>query len=308
VAAGGPLPDVLLGRPVLPAALRAALLALRSAPVPASASGPAAPPLAAEPAPLQGLHLLLVEDNDTNRLVAQVWLERLGASVVQAADGAQALALLQAQAAAAPGSGPVVQAVLMDMHMPVMDGLEATRRLRAIPALQALPVIGMTAAAMAEDRLQCFDAGMVDHITKPIVVDQLVDCLLHWTGRRPRPAAAVRRIALPGFDLAALRQLLHDNEALVGRMLAMFARQEAATAAEVAALVAAHEVREACQRLHQLRGGAGSLGAVDVARTAGVLEQALRQGRPAQAALASFGRTLRSALTSITALGLPVDR
>ncbi len=307
----GPQPDVLLGRPVLPAALRAALLALRTAAAPDAAPaaiGPAAAPAdgvaptAADATPLQGLHLLLVEDNDTNRLVAQVWLERLGASVALAADGAQALAHLQS------GTERPVDAVLMDMHMPVMDGLEATRRLRALPALAGLPVIGMTAAAMAEDRIQCFDAGMVDYVTKPIVVAQLVDSLLHWTGRRPRQPASVRRIELPGFDLTALRQLLHGNEALVGRMLAMFARQEAATAAEVAALVAAHDLTEAGRRLHQLRGGAGSLGAVDVAHAAGALEQTLRQRRPAKAELAAFARALRGALTAITALGLPVER
>ena len=218
------------------------------------------------------------------------------------------MAATGAPAGAAGVAAPAVQAVLMDMHMPVMDGLEATRRLRAIPALQGLPVIGMTAAAMAEDRLQCFDAGMVDHITKPIVVEQLVECLLHWTGRRPRPASGARHIVLPGFDLAGLRELLHDNEGLVGRMLAMFARQEAATATEVAALVAAHDLPEACRRLHQLRGGAGSMGAVEVAQSATVLEQALRQGRPSQAALAAFGQALRVALTAIAALGLPVDR
>jgi PAS domain S-box-containing protein len=315
-ASAAALPDVLLARPVLPSALRAALAALRGGAPPAGQAGTAgatlarpglpAAPVAADARPLHGLQLLLVEDNDTNRLVAQVWLERLGASVLLAADGAQALAQLQAQ----PGDGGArtVHAVLMDMHMPVMDGLQATRRLRAIPALAGLPVVGMTAAAMAEDRIKCFDAGMVDVVTKPIDIERLVDCLLHCTGRRQRQPAGVRRIELPGFDLTALRQLLHGNEALVGRMLSMFARQEAATAAEVAALVAAHDATEACRRLHQLRGGAGSLGAVEVAQAALALERALRERRPLQAELAAFGRTLRGALASITALALPVER
>lgn len=73
--------------------------------------------------------------------------------------------------------------------MPVMDGLEATRRLHALPALADLPVIGMTAAALAEDRADCLAAGMVDHVSKPIVVEQLVATLLRWAASH-RPGAA----------------------------------------------------------------------------------------------------------------------
>jgi signal transduction histidine kinase/HPt (histidine-containing phosphotransfer) domain-containing protein len=285
----------------------------------AAAPLPAMPPPPAQAHPLRGLRLLLVEDNDTNRLVARIWLERLGAVVQQAGDGAQALALLQDSATVPP------DAVLMDMHMPVMDGLEATRRLQALPALRGLPVIGMTAAALAEDRRQCLDAGMVDHVTKPIVVEQLVATLLHWTGRQPPadlsaepsaeapadpsadpsadpPAEAPPATVLPGFDLAGLRAMLHGNETLLLRMLAMFVAQEAGTGAALAALLDAGEIDAACNRLHQLRGGAGAVGALQVSAAAAELERALRAGRPAGAEHAAFSQALGAALAAARGL------
>jgi CheY-like chemotaxis protein len=247
--------------------------------------------------PLAGARLLLVEDNDTNRLVAQVFLERMGATVLVAVDGAQAVALLQQ---AAPG---VVDAVLMDLHMPVMDGLEATRRIHGLPGLADLPIIGMTAAAMVEDRARCFAAGMVDYVTKPIVVAQLRDVLLHWTGRRPRAAGA--EIKLPGFDLAALGELLHGDQRLMRRMLVSFAQQEAQAAAELALLVATDDHDQACRKLHTLRGVAGTLGATELARCALLLEQALRQHGPVKSALAGFIEAMRSTLRALATIGGP---
>ncbi len=98
----------------------------------------------------------------------------MGLEVRVVDDGAQALAALED-----PG-GRAFDAVLMDLHMPVMDGLEATRRIREHGAWAALPVIAMTAAALAEDRAQCFEAGMVDHIAKPLIPEGMLDALLRW--------------------------------------------------------------------------------------------------------------------------------
>ncbi|MDO9286655.1 MAG: response regulator [Aquabacterium sp.] len=291
-------PDAMLPRPVLPTTLRKALAELRNPP---AAGGRLGDALAQGARPLQGLRLLLVEDNEINRLVAQVLLERLGADLRMAGNGAEALEVLQAV------ERSTFDAVLMDVHMPEMDGLEATRRLRAIPALADLPVIGMTAAAMSEDRQSCFDAGMVDYTSKPIVVERLLEILLHWTGRRPRAPEAARPVQLPGFDLTTLLQLLHGNEPMLARMLGAFAQQEATTGAEVAALIANHDHDEACRRLHKLRGGAGSLGAIDVARTAAALEKALRERRPTQTALTAFSAALQSALSAIATRGVPGD-
>ena len=247
--------------------------------------------------PLQGLRVLLVEDNAINQLVAQATLERLGAQVSRADDGLQALALLHGQ--------PAVwfDAVLMDMHMPRMDGLETTRRIRAEARTQRLPVIGMTAAALPEDRLLGLQAGMDDYLTKPIVVDALLDALQRWTGRQGRPAAAPTGAAdeLPGFDLVPLTAQLRGNRMAVQRLLRRFASQEAGAAAEITALVARGEHPQAAQRLHRLRGGAATLGALAVTRAALQAEQALRRGQPVDRDLAALDQALQAALAAIAA-------
>jgi PAS domain S-box-containing protein len=131
--------------------------------------------------PLRGRRVLLAEDNELNQIVALEFLRLLEMDVTVAADGAQAVAAMQQ----APAGHFAV--VLMDLHMPVMDGLEATRRIRALPSGAGVPVIGMTAAAMADDRARCFAAGMVDHLAKPVMPEQLLEVLLRWVA--PRPAA-----------------------------------------------------------------------------------------------------------------------
>jgi two-component system sensor histidine kinase/response regulator len=124
--------------------------------------------------PLRGRRVLLAEDNELNQIVALEFLRLLEMEVTVASDGAQAVAAMQ-QAPAGHFS-----VVLMDLHMPVMDGLEATRRIRQLPSCTGVPVIGMTAAAMADDRARCFAAGMVDHLAKPVMPEQLLDVLLRW--------------------------------------------------------------------------------------------------------------------------------
>ena len=131
--------------------------------------------------PLRGRRVLLAEDNELNQIVALEFLRLLEMDVAVAADGAQAVAAMQQ----APAGHFAV--VLMDLHMPVMDGLEATRRIRALPSGAGVPVIGMTAAAMADDRARCFAAGMVDHLAKPVMPEQLLEVLLRWVA--PKPAA-----------------------------------------------------------------------------------------------------------------------
>ena len=129
--------------------------------------------------PLRGRRVLLAEDNELNQLVALEFLRLLEMEVTVAADGAQAVAAMQQ----APAGHFAV--VLMDLHMPVMDGLEATRRIRALPHGAGMPIIGMTAAAMADDRARCFSAGMVDHLAKPVMPEQLLEVLLRWVAPQP---------------------------------------------------------------------------------------------------------------------------
>jgi two-component system sensor histidine kinase/response regulator len=250
--------------------------------------------------PLQGLSVLLVEDNAINQLVAQVTLERLGARVTRADDGQQALRQLHGPAA------PQFDAVLMDVHMPNLDGLQATRRIRDEPRTLRLPVIGMTASALPEDRLQCLQAGMDDYLTKPIVVDALLQALQRWTGRQlqpPVPTEGGAADALPAFDLPRLTALMRGNAQAVQRLLRKFAAQEAGTLANIGALLERGDRLQAAQHLHRLRGGAATLGANRLAQAALQAEQALRLGGPADVELAALAAALREALAAIHSSG-----
>lgn len=122
--------------------------------------------------------MLLVEDNALNQMVAQGFLQQVDMRVTTVSDGAQAVA---AVLTAPPDEFDVI---LMDMHMPVMDGLEATRRIRQHNARHAAPIIAMTAAVLHEDRALCEQAGMCDIIAKPIIAERLIETLLKWVPAR----------------------------------------------------------------------------------------------------------------------------
>lgn len=145
-------------------------------PTPATAgANPATPPKR-----LQGLRLLVVEDNKINQLVAKGLLAQEGAEVTLADDG-------QLGVKAVAAASPQYDAVMMDVQMPVMDGYAATRAIRQDLGLLSLPIIAMTANAMASDRAACLAAGMDDHVGKPFELDQLVAILLGCT----QPEAAI---------------------------------------------------------------------------------------------------------------------
>ena len=118
-----------------------------------------------------GNHILLVEDNETNQVVAKTILEDMGMIVIVANNGAEALKIL---------GDDEFDLVFMDMHMPIMDGVTATREIRKKDGFDKLPIIAMTANAMETDRQQCAEAGMNDYVSKPIDIDQLIKCLKTW--------------------------------------------------------------------------------------------------------------------------------
>ena len=122
-----------------------------------------------------GLHILLAEDNKMNQIVAKKLMDKLGCSYVIANNGVECLGILEAGH---------FDLILMDCMMPEMDGLEATRRIRASGSNYAsIPIIAFTANAMPSERQDCLDAGMDDYIDKPVDLDRITNLLKEWAAR-----------------------------------------------------------------------------------------------------------------------------
>jgi CheY-like chemotaxis protein/HPt (histidine-containing phosphotransfer) domain-containing protein len=243
-----------------------------------------------------GLRVLLAEDNELNQIVGRAVLEQMGFEVQVAEDGAEALALV--------GQNPQghFNAVLMDLHMPTMGGLEATRRLRALPQGAELPVIALTAAAFSEDRDNCLAAGMDGHISKPLEPEDLRAALQNAQSRRVHPSNRNRgELAqplpdLPGFDLRPLFERLQGDDKMVWTVLKGFADRERETAHELNELLAQQRLPQARLRVHALMGSAATIGATLVARAGASLEAALEAGVQSAAMAQSVGDALDSSI------------
>ena len=225
--------------------------------------------------PFTGQRVLLVEDNEVNRELAEEMLTNIGLTVDCAENGEQAVSKVRQVA---------YDLVLMDCQMPVMDGYAATGLIRSDPALLGLPIVAMTANALASDRQRCLDAGMNDHIPKPIDVAALHATLARWLGApasapspRPLEAAATEPGGTAGLDIAEALARFGGNRAMYGRLLGRFCTNQA-DAAEQLWADHRHQDRAAMiLRAHTLRGLAGNIGAADLARLASDLEALLKQ-------------------------------
>jgi two-component system sensor histidine kinase/response regulator len=232
----------------------------------------------AQLATIKGARILLVEDNDLNQEVALELLTDAGFVVDLAEDGQIALDKLAATD---------YDIVLMDMLMPVMDGVTATRTLRLDARWQGLPVVAMTANAMEEDRLRCLAAGMNDHIAKPIEPEDLWKALLKWVKPRESKSATVMENKmpsdlsfLPGIDgldsFNALRRVL-GKKTLYESMLRKFITGQKSVVKEIAGALQENAWDEAERLAHTLKGVAGNIGATAVASIATQLESALKE-------------------------------
>jgi signal transduction histidine kinase/DNA-binding response OmpR family regulator len=260
----------LLPKPVTPSALLDACVTALG--LPATSPGRNEQKLGrlqARQASLAGARILLVEDNAINQELACGLLERAGIVVTIAADGREALAALDSAE---------FDAVLMDCQMPVMDGYEATRALRQRPALKDLPVIAMTANAMAGDREKVLAAGMNDHVAKPFRVDDLFATLTHWVRPASAPPAALALPRAAGLDVAAGLAAVDGNEALYRRLLGMFSRREADFEARMRAACAQGDLATALRSAHDLKSVAGTLGMPELQQAAAALEAACGRG------------------------------
>jgi PAS domain S-box-containing protein len=245
----------------------------------------------------QAMRVLLADDNVLNQIVSQAVIERMGHEVVVVGDGAEALAEVCKQP---PGHFDVV---LMDVHMPVMDGLEATRRIRAHAHGQALPILALTAAALPEDRENCLAAGMHGHIAKPLEPAQLQEAL-RATALGKVSAQGLGLPAVPGFDMESLLDRVHHNVSLAWKLLDQFVTQEGQTAAALEDLMREKRYDETRLRTHTLMGSAAALGAVRISEMSATLNAALRNGSDTPAMLQSLSAELRLSIGNVqSALG-----
>ncbi|MBX3585914.1 MAG: response regulator [Ramlibacter sp.] len=279
--------DDVLVKPVSPSLLFDTTMQVLAAPRDAAdEAGQSAPMplLDADPqamAALRHARILLVEDNDINQMVAQEMLQDAG-MVVEVADNGQ-IALDKVR----QGDYDLV---FMDMQMPVMDGLAATREIRKIQRLRQLPIIAMTANAMEQDRQRCLDAGMNDAVIKPIDPQLLWAALLRWIpARAPQagePAAGgaapgpLLARDIPGLDTALGLSRMSGKPPLYLAMLRRFCEGHGDLAVRIQAALAAGDPAGAERLAHTARAVAGNIGAVQVQQLAGDLENALRQYQP----------------------------
>lgn len=245
------------------------------------ACGPATSPQPAPPnatRPLQGLRILVVEDNDINRQIACSLLEKRGAIVRMAENGRLGVEALQR-------AGPeAFDAVLMDLQMPEMDGLEATLQIRRDPRFAALPIIAMTAHALPEQRRQCIEAGMNDHVAKPIVPEVLFAAILSHTRPKPADSPADALPRLPGLDVVSALRRLNNKPDTYLSLLRRFVTSQADCAGHIDTALAAGQFKDAERLAHTLRGTAANLGADALRDAACALETTLRQGATPAAA------------------------
>ncbi|RQO60605.1 hypothetical protein DBR47_09700 [Paucibacter sp. KBW04] len=301
----------ILAKPVSLARLREILNELMSVRAP-RAAGPAPNPqpvaldVAGLTAHLRGARILLVEDNELNQMVATELLQEFLCEIEVAANGAIALEMLEETRA---GKRRAYQVVLMDMQMPVMDGLTATLKIRAEPFFDRLPVIAMTANAMDEDRQRCERVGMNDFVSKPIEPEVLERALQRWVPPMPAalaekpiapPPASPAQAPLPpqgdlallqswngvvGLDVASALPRMGGNASTYIRFLRKLAQAEADCTARIRAALAAGEAEQARLHAHSAKGGAANLAVKVLANAAAKIEQIIVDGDSGSPAL-----------------------
>ena len=259
---------------------------------------------------MRGARVLLVEDNEINQEVAIGQLEDAEVFVDLAENGAEAVRMAREND---------YDVVLMDMQMPVMDGIEATRILRSDARFQTLPIIAMTANALVSDRELCLEAGMNDHIAKPIDPDQLFGVLMRWVERPEGDGAGLRELSearatvvhtpaladgpldIDGIDVKSALKRTGGNRKRYVALLRRFAQQQAGTVDEIRKALSMGDAATAERAAHSLKGAAGTLGATTLSEIAAKAEAAIKTGQGIDTALTSLFAGLGAAVRAIRA-------
>jgi CheY-like chemotaxis protein len=250
---------------------------------------------------LLGVRVLVVDDNPSAREILSTMAKSFGLEIDVAKDGVEALAMT----AAAERKEIPYDLALMDWKMPVMDGYEATREIRKNPATRELPIVAMTANAMAGDREKVIEAGMFDHIAKPFDVNEMFATLAKWI--KPAGGSAARPLAtasngngarpsglppLPGIDVKAGLATTMDNDKLYLRLLSKFRESNAGFAEAFRQAQTGGDASAPARAAHTLKGTAGNIGAKGVQSSAGELEQACLSGASPEKVDALLAKTL----------------
>jgi two-component system, sensor histidine kinase and response regulator len=255
---------------------------------------------------LNGLRVLLAEDNAINQQIAVELLEGVGVAVDVANNGREAVDKLSAA-----GGDMRYDLVLMDLQMPEMDGYQATARIRADPRLADLPIVAMTAHAMAEERERSLAAGMRAHITKPIDPDLLYRTLAQFcrSGQAAIPAKLASHslpsnalLEIDGLDVEDGVTRVAGNMKLYRSLLDQFVAQQADAVSTVRAGLECHDFALVERLVHTLKGVSGNLGAKTISRLAGELEGSLKKNRNAgslESALSGLDVELTRVIESI---------
>ena len=246
-----------------------------------------APSGASQPGCLRGARVLIAEDNALNQQVIQEFLARADAQVTLVGNGLEALELAQRQ---------TFEVVLMDLQMPVMDGLEAARELRKIPQWAKTPIIALTANVFQADIDRCVAAGMNDHVGKPIKVEELFSKLEKWlkhSGSQPAEETAPAPQALPPDaeatqppvastppdpDIATALARIGNNEALFRKLVGLFRQSEADSPQRLRQALVDQDTELSHRLAHTLKSTAGTMGANRLQAAALGIEQTLRAG------------------------------
>lgn len=263
----------------------------------------------------QGARILLVEDNAINQEVTCQLLDEVGMLTSVAANGQIAVDMVSRER---------YDLILMDIHMPVMDGFQATAAIRAVPGQQDIPILAMTANAFAEDRRRCLEVGMNDHVPKPVEPNNLYSALVKWLPVRANGDQRTALISKPGVaaseeqeaQLAAL-QTVEGLDVAVGlralqgdvprylRFLGQFVVKHGQDASAMAARAAAGDLQAVHYIAHSLKGVAATLGAVRIQQLAAQAEARAKQGAD-RSGLDDLAAELSELVTAIQAV-LPAE-
>ena len=265
---------------------------------------------------LEGLRVLLVEDNAINQQVALELLATVGVSVAIANNGREAVEALR-------DDRDGYDAVLMDLQMPEMDGYEATSVIRHQLEIEDVPIVAMTAHAMVEERLRCLEAGMNGHVAKPIEPEKLYKELAgvapaterrHSQSQARPTEARVAEVSddrapaeLAGIDVGAGLSRVAGNVGLYRKLLRECRREFRTASAQMRPMLDEERLEEAFRLAHTVKGVAGNVGAVRLERAAAALELELRRGDATgvEPLLAELDAATAEILPGLDALGGP---